>query len=311
MPGKRLLANAENIQRAAEILKQGGLVAFPTETVYGLGADGLSETAIQSVFDAKGRPAYNPLIEHVASMELARELLILNPEQEELFWELGKRYWPGPLTLVAHKAPQVPTLATGGLDKVAVRVPAHPVALELLRLVGGPVVAPSANRSQRPSSTMADHVLLTLADYIDAVLDAGPCEFGLESTVLDITQTPPRILRLGALKLSEYSFDLSEGSQGSPGRTDKHYAPLIPVIRIVETAELKQANANTALLVYSEGLFSSRLTERLPNDPEGYARGLFAALYRLEALKPQALWIEAPPQTPDWGSIWDRLKRAA
>ncbi|MBH1988622.1 MAG: threonylcarbamoyl-AMP synthase [Myxococcaceae bacterium] len=307
---ERLLANAENIQRAARIINQGGLVAFPTETVYGLGANGLSESSIRRVFEAKGRPAYNPLIEHVASIQQARELFVLSAEQEGLFWDLAKRYWPGPLTLVAPKSELVPSLATGGLDRVAVRVPAHPVALELLRQVGGPVVAPSANRSQRPSSTIADHVLLTLGEHIDAVLDAGPCLFGLESTVVDISQNPPRVLRLGALKLSDYAFDLAKGSQGSPGRMDKHYAPLISEMRIVASAELQNAASDTALLVYSEAEYRGRLVERLPSDPEGYAHGLFAALYRLESQKPSTLWIEAPPQVPQWASIWDRLGRA-
>lgn len=305
---QRLAPTSDNIQQAADLLRAGELVAFPTETVYGLGALGLDPKAIQKVFDAKGRPAYNPLIQHVASPEKARELLEL--ESDALFWQLAKQYWPGPLTIVAPKVPGVPALATGGLEKVAVRVPAHPVALELLKRVNAPIVAPSANRSQRPSSTTADHVLLTLGDRISAVLDAGPCEYGLESTVIDISQHPPRILRPGALKLENYNFDDSDQTHGSPGRLDKHYAPLIPEIKLVDLSEIKSAPSDTALLTYSSLNKDPSMLEVLSPDPIKYAQELFAALYRLEALKPKRLWIQTPPNIPAWQSILDRLKRA-
>lgn len=297
-----------DIHKAADLIRAGELVAFPTETVYGLGALGLDEKAIQKVFIAKNRPGYNPLILHVSSAEKALELLDL--ESTDLFWRLANQYWPGPLTLVGPKAKQVPRLATGGLDKVAVRVPAHPVALELLRLVGEPVVAPSANASQRPSSTTADHVLLTLGDKISAVLDAGPCQYGLESTVLDISQDPPVILRPGALNLEGFLLDSSGKIQGSPGRLDKHYAPLIPEIRLASLEELEHAPREVAFLLHTPKLFPNRLCEVLPDNPQGYAQGLFAALYRLEAQQPKTLWIEALPEAQSWDSVRDRIRRA-
>lgn len=305
---QRLSVTQEDIQKAADLIRAGQLVAFPTETVYGLGALGLDEQAIQKVFDAKNRPGYNPLILHVASAEKALELLDL--KSPELFWQLAKKYWPGPLTIVAPKAKHVPKLATGGLDKVAVRVPAHPIALELLRLVNAPVVAPSANASQRPSSTTAEHVLLTLGDKISAVLDAGPCEYGLESTVIDISQDPPVILRPGALNLEGFDLDTSGNIKGSPGRLDKHYAPLIPEIKLASLEELKQAPQKTAFLLHTPGHFEGRVCEILPNNPTGYAKDLFAALYRLEALGVISLWIEKLPEAKSWASVKDRVQRA-
>ncbi len=305
---QRFPATQTNIQKTAELIRAGELVAFPTETVYGLGALGLDEAAISKVFAAKNRPAYNPLILHVHSAQKALELLDL--ESPELFWQLAQKYWPGPLTLVAPKAKHVPMLATGGLDKVAVRVPAHPVALELLRLIDAPVVAPSANASGRPSSTTADHVLLTLGDKISAVLDAGPCEYGLESTVIDISQNPPVVLRPGALNLDPIGRDTSGKIQGSPGRLDKHYAPLIPEIKLASLEELERAPPGTAFLVHTPRYFESRVYEILPNNPKGYAKGLFAALYRLEASKTQSLWIERLPEGKEWESIKDRILRA-
>lgn len=306
---QRLEVTPQNIQKAAKLICAGHLIAFPTETVYGLGALGLDEQAIQKVFVAKNRPGYNPLILHVASAEKALELLDL--KSPELFWQLAKKYWPGPLTIVAPKAKHVPKLATGGLDKVAVRVPSHPVALELLRLVDAPVVAPSANASQRPSSTTAEHVLLTLGNRISAVLDAGPCEYGLESTVIDISQDPPVILRPGALNLENFESDTSGKINGSPGRLDKHYAPLIPEIKIASLEELQQAPKNTAFLLHTPRYFKGRVCEILPNNSIGYAKELFAAFYRLEALGIQSLWIEKVPDDKSWASLKDRIGRSS
>jgi L-threonylcarbamoyladenylate synthase len=305
---QRLTSNQTDIQKAADLIRSSHLVAFPTETVYGLGALGINEQAIQKVFDAKERPAYNPLIQHVSSAEKALE--ILNLESTDLFWELAQKYWPGPLTMVAPKAAHIPKIATGGLDKVAVRVPAHPIALELLRLVDAPVVAPSANASGRPSSTTADHVLLTLGGKISAVLDAGPCEHGLESTVIDISQNPPLILRLGALNLEDFNFKKSSQTEGSPGRLDKHYAPLIPEIRLASLSELERTPEDVALLIHTPKNYKNKACEILPNNPTGYAKELFAALYRLETTGVKSLWIEHLPQTSEWASIRDRIRRA-
>ncbi|MES2504941.1 MAG: L-threonylcarbamoyladenylate synthase [Myxococcota bacterium] len=287
--------NPDHVRKAADLILQGELVAFPTETVYGLGALGLNEAAIQKVYDAKGRPGYNPLIQHVASADEALKLFKIPPGPP---FSKGGGYWPGPLTLVGFKADHVPLLATAGLDKVAVRVPAHPVARELLRLVGAPVVAPSANASTRPSSTTADHVFLTLGDKISAVLDGGPCEFGLESTVVDFTMEPPVILRQGALILPELTFKLSSSSEGSPGRLDKHYAPIIPEIRWASAVQIASAPKDCAILSHQG------------HTPASYAKDLFAAFYRFEQAGYQRLWIEYLPEDRSWDGIRDRIQRA-
>ncbi len=297
----------EDLAKAAQLILQGELVAFPTETVYGLGALALNDSAIQKIYEAKGRPSYNPLIVHVASANAARELFKL--DDDALFWKFAHAYWPGPLTLVAPKVDHIPALATGGLDKVAVRVPAHPVALELLRLVGQPMVAPSANASTRPSATTAEHVLHTLGDKIAAVLDAGPTEHGLESTVVDISVDPPVILRLGALQLDSLELSHAKGTEGSPGRTDKHYAPLIPEIRWATREEMASAPSNYALLTRHR-IPGSHIQEVLPDNPAEYGKELFAALYRLEQSSPKALWIEGLPKEKKWDTVRDRIKRS-
>ncbi len=184
----------ERIARAAEVLRRGGLVAFPTETVYGLGANALDPNAVAGIFHAKGRPANNPVIVHVAE---ARDVLRVVADWPEIAERLAQRFWPGPLTLVLPKRAGVPDVVTAGGPTVAVRVPAHPVALALLRAVGVPIAAPSANRSTQLSPTRAEHVQRGLDGLIDLILDGGPTTGGLESTVLDVTTTPPRLLRPG------------------------------------------------------------------------------------------------------------------
>lgn len=225
----------EVIARAAEIIRRGGLVAFPTETVYGLGANALDAEAVHGIFAAKGRPAYDPLIVHVAGPEeLDRVVQAVPP----LATELARAFWPGPLTLVLPKASAVPEVVTAGLPTVAVRCPAHPVALALIRAAGVPLAAPSANRFGHTSPTTARHVLDDLAGRIDAVLDAGPTPVGVESTVLDLTQSPPVILRPGGLPREalearlgrvELAHRPAQGAPPSPGMLDRHYAPHKPL----------------------------------------------------------------------------------
>ncbi len=228
------------IAEAAQIIRNGGLVAFPTETVYGLGASALDETAVRKIFAAKERPAWDPLIVHISRPEMVYQLVADVPES---FWQLAKRFLPGPLTIVLPKKPIVPDVVTAGLPTVAIRMPKHQVALGLIEGAGVPVAAPSANRFGRPSPTTAEHVLADLQGRIDGVLDAGPTPVGVESTVLDLTKEPPVILRPGGVSREALEEVLSvvsvrivmtkEGAEKglpSPGMMKRHYAPSVPVV---------------------------------------------------------------------------------
>mgnify|MGYP000882280872 CR=1 FL=1 len=224
----------EKLQYVADILKSGGIVAFPTETVYGLGANGLDEKAVEKIFKAKGRPSDNPLILHVASLNQMQDLVLEIPQNVE---KLIDRFWPGPLTLVMKKGPKVPDIITGGLDTVAIRMPAHPIALKLIEMSGLVLAAPSANISGKPSPTRGEHVVRDLDNKVDAIIMAGECNIGLESTVLDMTGGIPTILRPGGISKSELEkvldrVDLDKGlidstniKPKSPGMKYTHYAP--------------------------------------------------------------------------------------
>jgi L-threonylcarbamoyladenylate synthase len=319
---------AKAIAQAAAILRAGGLVAFPTETVYGLGANALDANAVERVFAAKGRPATNPLIVHVADKADARGLVSHWPETAD---RLASAFWPGPLTLVLPKAERVPAVVTAGGPTVAVRVPAHPVALALLRACGLPLAAPSANRSSRLSPTRAAHVLAGLKDRIDLLLDAGPTCGGIESTVLDLTQTPPCTLRPGLIgppDIEALIGPIQRRAQASasepaksPGLSERHYAPRTPLELIADDGEaclLRYAASGSRVgwltyLARGEGRGASGVTERivLPDDPQGYARGLYAALHQLDAANLDRIVVLLPPRTEAWLAVHDRLQRAA
>lgn len=227
------------VERAAEIIRRGGLVAFPTETVYGLGADAFNPGALAKVFRVKGRPDDNPLIVHIARQGEVHRLASRVPPAA---WELARLYWPGPLTLVLPKKPEVPPAVTAGLATVAIRMPAHPVALALIKASGLPLAAPSANLSGRPSPTTAGHVLEDLAGRLEAVLEGGPCTVGLESTVLDLTGEKPVLLRPGGVTREELASILGEIQVPVPSRADSpspspgmkydHYAPRAPMFLV-------------------------------------------------------------------------------
>ena len=231
---KTKLLDKTKIKDAAMILRQGGLVVFPTETVYGLGANGLDEMAIANIFKAKGRPSDNPLILHIHDADQLKEIVHHVPESAKI---LMKKYWPGPLTLVFEKQPHIPHNVTAGLSTVAVRMPNNEIALELLKAVNAPVAAPSANLSGRPSSTKVNHVLDDLDDKVEAVIDGGDSVIGIESTVLDVTTTPPTLLRPGFISKADiesvlgYSIQTSLTSEApkSPGMKYQHYQPSVPV----------------------------------------------------------------------------------
>ncbi len=315
---------AQDLERAAGLLREGRLVAFPTETVYGLGADGLNEAAVAGIFRAKERPADNPLILHVASPEAAFELWQAGEAELALARQLTDAFWPGPLSLVLPKSAAVPAITAGGLDSIAVRMPDLELACALIARVGRPLAAPSANRAGRPSPTTADHVLRTLGGRIDAVLDGGPTQLGLESTVLDLRGGEPRVLREGAISEPMLARQLRRPPQTAtaadraraPGTRYRHYAPAGLETRLASYEELQKAwQQPVAILCRAATARSlgsrSATLEALPDSPEGFARELYAALYRLEGSNCARLLIEALPEEPEWRAVRDRTARAA
>jgi L-threonylcarbamoyladenylate synthase len=322
-------AEPADVERAAAILRDGGLVAFPTETVYGLGADGLSPEAVARVFRAKGRPPDNPLILHVADVEAARALWVADAGTEARARRLAGAFWPGPLTLVLPRAEAVPDAVSAGQETVGVRVPDHPVARALLEAVGRPLAAPSANRSGRPSPTTAEHVLATLDGRIEAVLDGGPTRVGVESTVLSLAGPRPRILRPGAVTAEELAPFLPGLDAGPPRRDDlarspglrhRHYAPRGVILRLEGPEAMEEAWTEPVALLCRTGTAAGlrhRLGDRtapveaLPDDAAGFARGLYGALYRLERSGVQEAVVERPPDGGPWTAVRDRLIRAS
>ncbi|RZU49941.1 translation factor SUA5 [Krasilnikovia cinnamomea] len=301
------------IRRAVQLLRAGSVVAFPTETVYGLGADATSADAIAEIYRLKQRPSWNPLIVHVADVAQARALARRWPAVAD---ELAARFWPGPLTVVVERAAGLP----GDLDTVAVRIPAHPVALRLLRESGLALAAPSANRSESISPTTAQHVLGSLPE-VPLVLDGGPSACGIESTVVDLTVSPARLLRPGALglrSLREVTGGLALPGGGvadgaarpSPGMSRRHYAPRARLILAEDVEAVPRAGlaGPVAVLTY-EGRGPG--DEVLSADPGEYAADLYAALHRLDDARAGTILVQAPPDTEDWLAIRDRLGRAA
>jgi len=297
----------QNIQAAADALLDGQLVVIPTETVYGLAADAGNLAAVQAVFAAKGRPADNPLIVHIGSNEWMEDLAVEVPAVART---LAERFWPGPLTLVLKKKALVLPEVTGGLDTVAVRMPAHPVALELIRSAGIPLAAPSANQFTNLSPTRAQNVDPEIAARAEMVLDGGPCEVGLESTVVDCTTDPIRILRPG--RISQKDIEVATGvlpllgsevSHRSPGQYPRHYAPKTPVCLVPKLA------AEQGGLVLSELTNPSQVL--MPSDPVAYAALLYETLHDLDNVGLSQIFVEMPPATPEWTAVWDRLKKAS
>ncbi len=303
------------LSRAARVLRSGGLVAFPTETVYGLGANALDATAVQRVFAVKGRPADNPLIVHLASSaQLDRVAVALTP----LARELAARWWPGPLTLVVRAHPDLPTVTTGGLDTVAVRVPDHPIAQALLRRADLPVAAPSANRSGRPSPTTAAHVAADLGDAVEVVLDGGACRVGVESTVVDVRGDVPLLLREGSVTREELgAVDAGEALlQASPGTRYRHYSPRCAVL-IAPIGEGPQVAAREAAAGRRVGLVAPGeapdgvVGTARPQSAEDLAVVLYDALRSAEDAGVDAVVVEAVPEKGIGRAVMDRLRRAA
>lgn len=338
---------AEIIADAAERLARGELVVFPTETVYGLGAHALDIEAVARMYAAKGRPAWNPVISHVANAAAAQRLTRHWSADAQ---KLADAFWPGPLTLVLPKAAHIPDISTAGLDAIAVRVPRHPVALALLTAFGGPVAAPSANRFMQLSPTSAAHALEALGGSVSCILDGGPCDVGIESTVVSLVAEVPVVLRPGMITVAQLEDALGKpvavGSSIreqherplSPGSADRHYAPRADVW-IVDTDNLdeivlalrsshasgskdpanrpaKSAELTVALVFMNTAVHAAMAllpvrVVHMPSDAVGYARTLYGELHAADESNARRILVERPPATDEWRAVQDRLTRAS
>jgi L-threonylcarbamoyladenylate synthase len=312
---RRLQTSLVEIGDAARALRAGKLIAFPTETVYGLGGDATSDRAVAAIFAAKGRPSFNPLIVHVSNISSAAQFADLSAKAQAV----ARRFWPGPLTLVLPRRRdcRISLLATAGLDSVAIRVPAHQIAQTLLMMAGLPLAAPSANPSGRLSPTTADHVLAELGDKVEFVIDGGPCQVGVESTVLSLLDDRPRILRPGAVTAEALSELLKEpvpietgaedtAAPRSPGRLVSHYAPSLPVRLNAMAAE-----PGEALLGFGPSAPREALNLSPAGDLQEAASNLFAMLRRLDDPQYRAIAVMPVPEAGLGTAINDRLRRAA
>lgn len=306
----------EPLSEAGAVLRAGGLVAFPTETVYGLGANACDAAAVRGIFAAKQRPADNPLIVHVDSLAAASEIVAwVSP----LAQRLAETWWPGPLTIVLEADPALPTVTTGGLATVAIRIPAHPVARALLRAASVPLAAPSANRSGRPSPTTAQHVLDDLGDAVDMVVDGGPCTLGVESTVVDARGEAPIVLREGSVTremLGLLGPDADADHTASPGTRYRHYAPACKVELVAtgdgvaRAAALASAGRRVGLVGFSQAP-APVTTIAVMTDAEDLARRLYSALRDAEDAGLDVVVVEAVAETGIGRAVMDRLRKAA
>lgn len=313
------------IERCASLLREGRLVAFPTETVYGLGALADDETAARAIFVAKGRPSYNPLISHLPDVGAARALATAWSESAEA---LARAFWPGPLTIVVPRAPSIARVACGGLDAMALRVPDHPVALALLRATRRPIAAPSANRSNELSPTTAEHVRQQLDGRIDAILDGGPCRVGLESTVVDLCGPTPTVLRPGMITVDQLRAIVGavharaplvtrDQPRTSPGMDVKHYAPRAK-LSLATRAELQrvieQRRGKIGVITVGDARIERGATvvhRPLPSDAEGFSAALYGALHALDDVGCDEIVCEQVPDGALWDAARDRLTRAS
>jgi L-threonylcarbamoyladenylate synthase len=316
----------EDIAAAAEHLRAGGVVAFPTETVYGLGADAFNERAVARVYELKGRPTRNPLIVHVSGPEMARQVVAAWPEEAEA---LARAFWPGPLSIILPKSAGVPDLVSAGGPTVAVRCPLHPMALALLFEFEGPLVGPSANLSGQVSPTSSEHVREAFGNTDVMILDGGRCSAGIESTVLSLADLrTPRVLRPGLVGPEEIARVLGrsvemgdprsgphDGPLASPGLLDRHYAPRTPA-RLFGAAEwpgvLENPHGVTVVITHRlRDVVPPHHLIAMPPTPDEYAAALYAALREADAISPAQILIERPPiDGPVWHAIADRLRRA-
>ena len=310
------VVNAAEIEAAARLLRAGGLVAFPTETVYGLGANALDPEAVGRIYAVKGRPPTSPLIVHVATLEMARSLVTRWPAVAD---QLARRFWPGPLTLVLEKQPTIPSIVTAGLPTVGLRMPLHPVALALIKAAGVPLAAPSANRFTQLSPTTADHVRRSLGADVDLILDGGPCEVGIESTVLSLAGSQPVLLRPGRVSRAEIEAvigpvttagDVSGAAHPSPGMHPRHYSPRTRLL-LVKDGQVPAQGHGIYLQYRHPPTRSGNVIVQMPSSPAEYAAALYDKLHQADAGGYDWVAVDAPPETADWEAIRDRLGRAS
>lgn len=318
----------EAVGRACDLLRRGEVVALPTETVYGLAANALDAAAVARIFEIKGRPAHNPIIVHVASRDLASRCVA---RWTDLAQALAAAFWPGPLTLVLPRAPEIPEIVTAGGPTVGVRWPSHPFIQAVIRECGFPLAAPSANLSNQVSPTSAEHVRRSLGRRIRLIVDGGQAQVGIESTVLDLTAHPPRVLRPGMIHeeaLLAVTGKLRAGPAEeagvlkSPGLLRKHYAPRARLLVRAWSGEAglrEQASALGAPLGRVHVIAHTHIPSGagfgrvsvIPHDPEAFARAIYAELHACDALGAEVILVEALPETPPWRAVADRLARAA
>lgn len=304
------------VAHAAELIRSGGLVAFPTETVYGLGANALDASAVARIYAAKGRPHTSPIICHISDLEMLHAVVAAWPEAAQ---HLAEKFWPGPLTLVLPKASAVPDLVTAGRATVGVRMPSHPIALELVTAAGVPVAAPSANRFTEVSPTTAEHVRRSLGDRVDYILDGGRCPVGIESTVLTLAEPTPILLRPGALSRQQIEevigpiATLAEpqpgGSHASPGLEPRHYSPRTRLY-LVEKGKVPAAGQGAYLQLARPPEGEVAEVVAMPDDAAGYAARLYEVLHFLDVRGLDWIAVESPPDLPEWEAVLDRLRRA-
>ena len=317
------------VREASELLRAGQVVALPTETVYGLAANAWNEDAVRSIYEVKGRPPENPIIVHVAGLSLARRCVSDWPTVAD---QLAAAFWPGPLTMVLRRSPEIPLLVTAGGPTVGVRWPSHLFMRAVIEGCGFPLAAPSANRSNQLSPTSAEHVRKSLGAKIPLIIDGGPSQVGLESSVLDLVSKPPRLLRPGMISadslraiVGEISMESAGGEKGmerSPGRLPRHYAPVARLVVLRWKDEKDLAAQALAFGVSREKVYviaHHLIPQReefgrvavIPADPEAYARALYAELHRCDELGAQLVIVESPPEGEQWRAIADRLRRAS
>lgn len=298
---------ADNIAEAGEALSSGKLVIIPTETVYGLAANALDPEAVAKIFTAKGRPSDNPLIVHIESRNAVDDLATSVPDYAD---RLMDTFWPGPLTLVLPKRPEIPDITTAGLDTVAIRIPANGIALRVIRAAKLPLAAPSANRFMAISPTRPEHISPDLAEHVDILMDGGPCDVGVESTVIDCTGSNPRILRPGRITREDIENILKmpvlgsneDGLKKSPGMYRRHYAPQTPAVLV------EKLSPSDSGLTLNEPENENQI--QMSRDPRKYASELYNALHILDQRSLSKISIQKPPETADWEAVWDRLRKA-
>jgi L-threonylcarbamoyladenylate synthase len=310
------------VARALAILRRGGFIGLPTETVYGLASDAENELAVRRIFAAKGRPVDHPVIVHLAD---ARQLSQWAIEIPDSAWRLAAAFWPGPLTIILRRSDKAAPAVTGGLDTIGLRVPSHPVAQQILQAFGGGLAAPSANRFGRVSPTTSQHVRDELGDEVELVLEGGPCSVGLESTIVDLSAAEPALLRYGAITPQQIEAVLdqrlgnpADNTTPASGRLASHYAPRAAV-EVTSAEELEAKTAEWALrgakVVVLSASFECQLPDvahyPIPGDAEGFARELYAALREADAWGAQVALVVPPPESGLGLAIADRLRKAA